>query len=68
MIFINQLDIRQKIDQNNRLIEQLLTPNRFTLNNAVYKLLNENDELQKKCVHTYENGFCIYCDKEQPEE
>ena len=38
-------DIKQKIDENNRLIEQMLSPNIFTLNNTVAKLLRENDSL-----------------------
>ena len=58
-------DIRKKIDENNKIIEHLLTPNQFTLNNTVSKLLAENRELQNKCAHVYENGYCIFCDKEE---
>ena len=57
------LEIKEKIDQNNKLIESLLTPNQFTLNNTVKELLKENDELQSKCSHVFEEGYCIYCCK-----
>lgn len=55
------IEIKQKIDLNNKLIEEALTPNIWTLNNTVNKLLKENEELQFICPHEYENGFCIYC-------
>lgn len=60
---MKQLDIKAKIDQNNELIEQLLTPNKFTLNNAIADLLLENENLQKQCNHIYEDGICVYCYK-----
>lgn len=62
---MNGLKIKEKIDKNNKLIESLLTPNQFTLNNTVKELLKENDELQSKCVHVFEEGYCIYCYKEE---
>lgn len=58
-------EIREKIDINNNLIESLLTPNQFTLNNTVSKLLAENRKLQDLCTHKFEDGYCIYCDKEE---
>lgn len=62
---MNGLEIKEKIDKNNKLIESLLTPNQFTLNNTVKDLLKENDELQSKCAHVFEEGYCIYCYKEE---
>lgn len=62
---MNNFDIKNRIEQNNRLIEQLLTPNQFTLNNSVKNLLKENEELQKQCSHEFEDGYCIYCYKEK---
>lgn len=56
-------EIKQKIEENNRKIESLLTPSMFTLNNEVSTLLKENENLQKSCDHSFENGFCIYCYK-----
>ena len=56
-------EIKKLIDENNKLIEQSLTPNIWTLNNSVAELLEENKRLQKECSHEYENGACIYCYK-----
>ena len=57
------LEIKEKIDFNNKLIEQLLSPNKFTLNNTVTELLSENKKLQNECQHKFEGGYCIYCYK-----
>lgn len=61
---MTNLEIKQKIDENNRIIEQLLTPNQFTLNNTIGKLLKENRELQKQCQHHFVDGYCEYCYRE----
>ena len=58
------IDIKNKIDENNKIIESLITPNIFTLNNIVSKLLNENESLQRQCKHEFRDGYCIYCYKE----
>lgn len=57
------LEIKKRIDMNNMLIEKLMTPNQFTLNNTVSNLLLENRELQNRCEHEFEDGYCIYCYK-----
>ena len=59
------LDIKEQIDLNNRIIEKILKPNQFTLNNSVAQLLLEIDALQKRCPHEYNEGYCIYCYKEE---
>lgn len=59
--------IKEKINENNKIIESLLTPNQFTLNNTIAKLLKENSDLQKHCKHQFVNGYCIYCCKEEQE-
>ena len=62
-------EIRNKIDTNNKIIESLLTPNIFTLNNTIADLLAENDELQAQCTHEFdEEGYCIYCYKDKEGE
>lgn len=61
----NGLEIKNKIDANNKMIEDMMTPNIFTLNNIVNDLLRENDELSKRCPHEYESGYCIYCYKKE---
>ena len=58
---MTNLEIKQKIDDNNKLIKSLLNPSEFTLNNAVSELLRENAELQKHCNHSFVDGFCEYC-------
>ena len=60
-------DIRKEIDANNREIQRVSAYHNFTLNSTVTKLLIRNDELQKKCTHSYsEEGWCKYCDTEDP--
>ena len=61
------LDIKYQIDRNNRLIEEALRPNQFTLNNTIAGLLLENDSLQKQCPHEFHEGYCIYCYKTEEE-
>ena len=62
------LDIKRQIDLNNKLIEDTLKPNQFTLNNTVASLLLEIDSLQKQCPHEFEDGYCIYCYKAEEKE
>ena len=60
---MTQLEINKEINENNRLIESLMQPNIFTLNNSVATLLKRNQELQRLCEHHYVDGFCEYCYK-----
>lgn len=62
------MEIKEKIDTNNKIIEQILTPNQFSLNNTIASLLIENDSLQQQCPHEFVEGYCIYCYKEKPNE
>lgn len=62
---MGNLTIKEQIDRNNALIEKIMTPNVFTLNNTIADLLQENAELQKKCTHEFEDGYCVYCYKEE---
>ena len=59
------LEIKRKIDENNKIIESLMTPNIFSLNNTIAELLEENRELQSHCSHEFDQGYCIYCYKEE---
>ena len=59
------IEIKEKIDRNNELIESLITPNVFTLNNTVSALLAENEKLQRGCPHEFRGGYCVYCYKEK---
>ena len=59
------IEIKEKIDLNNKLIEEALRPNQFTLNNTVASLMLEIDSLQAQCPHEFEEGYCIYCYKRE---
>lgn len=58
---MTNLEIKQKIDANNEIIQTLLNPSQFTLNNTIRELLEENSSLQKNCNHNFVEGFCEYC-------
>lgn len=58
---MTNLEIKEKIDQNNKIIETILSPTEFTLNNTVKQLLEENGKLQKQCTHNFVDGYCEYC-------
>ena len=62
---MTNLEIKEKIDANNKLIETLLNPSMFTLNNSIKDLLKENDDLQAQCTHNFVDGFCEYCYMEE---
>lgn len=64
---MTNLEIHQRIDNNNKIIQSLFTPNSFVLNNTIKDLIKENEDLQKQCTHEYVNGYCVYCYKESPE-
>lgn len=63
---LNNAEIKRQIDTNNKIIESMLSPNVFTLNNTVAQLLKENEILQQQCGHFFEDGYCIFCYKEEP--
>ena len=62
---MTNLEIKEKIDANNKLIETILNPTAFTLNNTVKDLLKENDDLQAQCIHSFVDGYCEYCYMEE---
>lgn len=62
---LTNLEIHERIDRNNKIIEDCFSPNVFTLNNTVRELLKENEELQHQCSHMFQDGYCIYCYKEK---
>jgi hypothetical protein len=56
------MQIKALIDERNRQIKEIMTPNFYALNNGIRELLKEIEELQKQCPHKYdEDGFCVYC-------
>lgn len=55
-------EIREKIIENNKIIEEA-NPTIFVLNKKVQKALDDNRHLRSICPHEYdETGYCIYCD------
>ena len=50
---MTNFEIKEKIDANNRKIEELINPSQFVLNNTVKELLAENDALQAQCQHEF---------------
>lgn len=60
-----QNEIKMKIDSNNREIEKLIQPFKFTLDSKIAELLSENEKLQSQCKHEYKNGECIWCYKKE---
>lgn len=59
-------EIHEKIEANNDIIQSIMTPNVYTLNNTVAALIKENRELQKQCTHEFIDGYCHYCYLEEP--
>ena len=57
-----------KMQINNKMIETLLSPNKFTLNNKIAELLKENEQLQQQCEHEFIDGYCLWCYKEEPKK
>ena len=62
--FTNE-QIREKINQNNSIMQSLFNPTQFTLNEHINDLMQENVRLQMMCTHKFENGVCIYCDMQE---
>ena len=58
---MTNLEIKDAIDNNNRLIQEALDPTEFVLNETIRDLMKANLELQKQCTHEVENGVCKYC-------
>jgi hypothetical protein len=58
---MTNLQIKEEIDRNNKLIQDILNPSEFTLNNSVRDLLKKNEELQAQCIHNFVDGYCEYC-------
>ena len=55
-------EIKNRLEENNRKIEEILKTDTFTLNHDIVNLMAINDELRDACPHEYNsNGICIYC-------
>ena len=65
---MTNLEIKQRIDTNNKIIQEAFSPNQFVLNNVIKDLLKENEDLQKQCTHNFVDGYCEFCYMEEPEK
>ena len=55
-------EIKNRLEENNKKIEEILKTDTFTLNHDIVNLMTINDELRDACPHEYNsNGICIYC-------
>lgn len=64
---MTNLEIKERIDRNNKLIKEVMNPSEFTLNNTVAELLAENKRFQGMCNHNFVEGYCEYCYMKKPE-
>ncbi len=54
------IEIRKKIDENNKKIRKAL--DRFVLTDEIQQLMKDNDSLRANCQHHFVDGTCEYCD------
>lgn len=57
-------EIRDKINFIYTEIDKISERDTFVLNENIKRLYERLNEIQSKCEHEFENGICIYCDKE----
>ena len=62
---MTNIEIHNKIEANNKKLQEALTPGSFILNKAIMDIFAENDKLQELCTHEFQNGSCIYCYKDE---
>ena len=65
---MTQEQIRERIAEYNKELEETIRPNQFTLNKYTEFIMNQITILQNLCEHEYENDVCIYCGKHRPVE
>ena len=65
---MTDIERKERIDQLNSQIKEMLSPSIFTLNNTILELQREIYDLQNSCNHKFHNGFCEYCYKKQEDK
>ena len=65
---MTQMEIHERIKNNNKIIQDMFNPNQFVLNNTIKDLLKENESLQKQCRHVFVDGYCEFCFMEEPKK
>ncbi len=56
-------EIKEKVNFNNKKIQELLDPTTFILQPEVQKYIEDNEYLKTICPHEFVNGKCIICEK-----
>ena len=55
-------EIKNRLEENNKMIEEILKTDTFTLYYDIVNFMTINDELRDACPHEFNsNGICIYC-------
>jgi hypothetical protein len=62
---MTELEIFTRVTANKKKIEELMDYTTFVLNREVVRLEDEITALQNICKHTFENGTCKHCGKEE---
>lgn len=62
---MNNLEIKKQIDANYNLIEKNFKPNCFVLDTETARLMEEISTLQNLCQHSFVDGKCEFCYKEE---
>lgn len=61
-------EIKMRINELNRRLEEVIKNYQFMLNKETERIYHEIDEIQKQCAHSFEDGVCIFCGKEEEEK
>lgn len=54
-------EIKEQIDKLNEEVENMATPDIFTLNSKVAAIMCKINNLQNQCKHNFINGVCEFC-------
>ena len=58
-------EIKDKIAVLAKEYDELFDPSTFVLKPRLIEIQTEIMKLQRQCEHKFENGFCIYCAREE---
>jgi hypothetical protein len=62
---MDKYEIKSTIEKNNAEIVSLCNPNNFVFIPRVNQLLRENAVIRSNCEHSFKDGVCEYCQKEE---
>lgn len=58
-------EIKEAIGSLNTELRTILKPGIFTLSNRAIEIKKEISEYQSKCPHSFVDGECVFCGKEE---